>query len=103
MDNTDKHLKDWLKFLDANEVKFQLTTASIYLTAYDLLITNVVEKVRDFYVAGFDQDGEIISDDYKTNVRGLYKSDIVIASLLWLKNNNALNEEEVERINFQRT
>lgn len=34
----EKYQKDWLEFLDENEVKFQLITASLYLTAYDLLI-----------------------------------------------------------------
>ena len=40
----NKYFKDWMKFLDADEVKFQLITASLYLTAYDLLIESIVQK-----------------------------------------------------------
>ncbi|WP_272023830.1 hypothetical protein [Olleya namhaensis] len=94
----EKHYKDWLKFLDENEVKFQLITASLYLTAYDLLIDTIIRKIEEFYTDGFDENGFIICKRYKTEVRGLYKKDIVIASTKWLVKNKVITEPELERI-----
>jgi len=87
-----------MKFLDADEVKFQLITASLYLTAYDLLIESVVHKIKDFYTNGFDENGWIVDEKYKVEVRGLYKKDIVIASLKWLEKNNVISENEIDRV-----
>ena len=94
----EKHFKDWMKFLDESEVKFQLITASLYLTAYDLLIDTIVRKIEEFYTDGFDENGFIISDKYKTQVRGIYKKDIVLASTKWLVQNKVITESESERI-----
>ncbi len=94
----EKHFKDWLKFLDENEVKFQLITASLYLTTYDLLIDTVIRKIEEFFTDGFDENGFIISDRYKTEVRGLYKKDIIIASTKWLVQNKVITDSEFERI-----
>lgn len=96
--NQEKTYKDWIKFLSPDEVKFNLISASIYITAYDNLITTVIDKIREFYIEGFDENGYIINDDYKIQVKELYKKDVVIASLLWLENNNAITSEEVERV-----
>lgn len=96
--NQEKTFKDWIKFLNPDEVKFNLISASIFITAYDNLITTVIDKTKDFYIDGFDENGYIINDDYKIQVKQLYKKDIVIASLLWLEKNNAITSEEVERV-----
>lgn len=87
-----------MKFLNADEVKFQLTTASLYLTAYELLIESIVQKTKDFFTNGF-KDGEwVIDDKYKTIVRALCKEDIVVASAMWLQNLNVITDKEVEKI-----
>ncbi|WP_299105985.1 hypothetical protein [uncultured Tenacibaculum sp.] len=73
-------------------------TASLYLTAYDLLIDTIIRKIEEFYTDGFDENGFIIGERYKTEVRGLYKKDIVIASTKWLVKNNVISESELVRI-----
>jgi len=93
-----KYFKDWMKFFDEEEVKFQLITASLYLTAYDLLIESIVQKIKDFYSVGFDENGLIIDETYKFEVKELYKKDIVIASLKWLRNHDVITEHEIKRI-----
>lgn len=98
MKNQDKYMKDWMKLINPEEVKFQLITSSFYITAYDILIETIVQEVKDFYMSGFNKNGIIIDPNYKNQVRGLYKDDIVIASSLWLKNNDAISEEDVEKI-----
>jgi hypothetical protein len=96
--NEEKYFKDLMKFLDENEVKFHLITASLYLTAYDLLIDTIIRKIEEFYTDRFDENGFIIGEKYKTEVRSLYKKDIVIASTKWLVQNNVISELELERI-----
>jgi hypothetical protein len=96
--NQEKIFKDWIKFLNPAEVKFNLISASIFITAYDNLISTVIDKIKESYIDGFDENGYIINDDYKIQVKELYKKDIVIASLLWLENNNVITSEEVERV-----
>ncbi|AFL80504.1 hypothetical protein Aeqsu_1003 [Aequorivita sublithincola DSM 14238] len=98
-----KYFKDWLKFLDENEIRFQLITASLYVTAYDLLIDTIIRKIEEFYIDGFDEDGFIISKRYTTEVRGLFKKDIVIASSMWLLNNKVITEAEIEKIKIFKT
>ena len=94
----NKYFKDWMKFLDVEEVKFQLITASLYLTGYDLLLESVVQKTKDFYSNGFDENGWNVDEKYKTDVHGLYKKDIVIASLMWLEKNKVITEHEIDRV-----
>ena len=94
----NKYFKDWMKFLDVDEVKFQLITASLYLTAYDLLIESIVQKIKDFYTNGFEENGWIVDDKYNVEVRGLYKKDIVIASLKWLRKNYVISENEIDQV-----
>lgn len=98
MKDPDKYINDWLKLLDPEEVKFQLITSSFYITTYDILIETIVQKIKDFYISGFDENGDIIDPNYKTQVRGLCKKDIIIASSIWLKNRNAISNEEVDKI-----
>lgn len=98
MKNEEKYMKDWLKLLNPEEVKFQLITSSFYITAYDILIETVVQKIKDFYMSGFDENGMIIDPNYKKQVRSLHKQDIVIASSLWLKKHDAISEGDLEKI-----
>lgn len=94
----DKILKDWLKFLNPDSVKFQLICASLYLTAYELLIDSVVKKTQEFYLTGF-QNGEFTySEDYTKEVKKLFPKDIVIASSMWLCNSGAITDEDVNKI-----
>jgi hypothetical protein len=96
-DNKDKILKDWMKFLNADEVKFQLICASLYLTSYELLMDVVVKKTKDFFINGFE-DGEITFNEEYSIVRVLFPKDIVIASSLWLRNSGAIDDNDVEKI-----
>jgi hypothetical protein len=96
-ESENKILKDWIKFLDGDEVRFQLTCTSLYLTAYELLIDSIVSKTKDFFIDGL-KDGELsFSDDYR-KVKALFPKDIVIASSLWLRNMEVIDDNDVERI-----
>ncbi len=89
-------MKDWIKLLNPEEVKFQLITSTFYIIAYDILIETIVQDVKFFYLMGSDQNE--LKTKYKAQVRSLYKQDIVIASSLWLKKHDAISEEDIEKI-----
>jgi hypothetical protein len=98
MNDKDKFYKDWLKFLDAEEVKFNLICSSLYLTAYELLIDSFVKKTKEFFITGFTKEEWTISEHYKTQVKALCPKDIVIASAMWLRNLEVITEEDVDKI-----
>jgi len=79
-------------------VKFQLTCASFYLAAYELLIYSIVIKTKDFYTRDLSNGKLGLSKDYKKKVKALFPQDIVVASSLWLYELNAITEAEVEKI-----
>lgn len=103
MDDKDKIYKDWIKFLNADEVKFNLICSSLYLTAYELLIDSFVKKTKEFFIVGFTKEEWTISKDYKSQVKALYPKDIVVASAMWLKNIDAITEEDIEKIKAFKT
>ena len=100
--NHEKYYRDCMKFFDENEVRYQLITASIYLTAYDLLIDTIIRKIEEFYTDGYDENGLKIGKRYQTEVRELYKKDIVIASTRWLVKYKVITKSEMERIKIFR-
>ena len=102
MTDKQKIYKDWMKFLDPEEVKFQLISASLYLTAYDLLIDCIIQKIKSFYTNGFDESGWILDTEYETQVRELYRKDIIIASLIWLEKNGGISKDDIQYVkNFK--
>ena len=98
----EKYFEDCLKFFDKDEVRFQLITASTYITAYDLLIDTIIRKIEEFYIDGYDENGLKIGKRYQTEVRELYKKDIVIASTRWLVKYKVITKSEMERIKIFR-
>ena len=100
--NHEKYFEDCLKFFDKDEVRFQLITASTYITAYDLLIDTIIRKIEEFYIDGYDENGLKIGKRYQTEVRELYKKDIVIASTRWLVKYKVITKSEMERIKIFR-
>ncbi|MCJ8145335.1 hypothetical protein MKI79_00105 [Acinetobacter sp. A3.8] len=100
MTDKQKIYKDWMKFLDPEEVKFQLISASLYLTAYDLLIDCIIQKIKSFYTNGFDESGWILDTEYETQVRELYRKDIIIASLIWLEKNGVISKDDIQNVKY---
>jgi hypothetical protein len=95
---SDKVVRDMFKFLNQDILKSQLIIASLYLSAYEMLIHSVVERIKEFYIRGFDGEKYIYGEDYKNDVKSLYKQDIVVASSLWLRDNGAITDDDVENI-----
>ena len=94
MDN-DNQAK-WERFLDPEVLRPNLILASIYIAAFEVLKNSIIERLRFFYVSGFDQNGDIISPEYEDEVLAKDKS-LTYASLKWLKEHEAITDEDIEK------
>jgi len=91
-----KRLREKLeKKLGGDEVSLTLLRAGHFLVAYELLKGEIVERVHDFYLVGFDEKGRTYSASYDTEVAALDK-DKFRASCQWLMNHDVLSEVDVE-------
>ena len=88
----------WEKFLNPEILRTNLIVASLFITAFEMLKDSIIGRSRDFFTDGFDGNGWIINDNYKTKVLSLNKS-FLYASLEWLKNMNVIHDSDVEEFN----
>jgi hypothetical protein len=86
----------WERFLNPEILRTNLIVASLFITAFDMLKDSVIERAKEFFIHGFNKDGWIISDRYKTEVLALNKSPLY-ASLEWLKNFEAIDDSDIEK------
>lgn len=88
---------DAWEWLDPAHCKRTVTRAGMFLLAYEMLRSAIVENVKDFYLCGFNEDGLQYSPDYEKRV--LSKSKYVFeASLLWLVETGAITTEDITSI-----
>lgn len=89
------------KLLNPEGIKSNLVRASLYLFSYELLRTAIVDKLKDFFLTGFDENGYTYSDDYKTRIVNRKidgKQNIFLSSLYWLEEHNAITKDEIAEI-----
>ncbi|MCX5704187.1 MAG: hypothetical protein NT066_06845 [Candidatus Omnitrophica bacterium] len=100
IDKLTKSLPDWQKILNPDIVKSNLTLASLYLSAYELLRDLILGRIKNFFSepsktsTGWDI---IPSKEYKDEVLCRAKN-VIHASCLWLKKMNAINEDDIKAI-----
>ena len=82
----------WEEFLSPEILKDKIISASMTLIAYELLKDSIIERIKDFYSNGFNQNGPIVDEEYQEQVVGLNKS-ILYASLDWLKSHEVITED----------
>jgi hypothetical protein len=93
----NKNEKDYLKFLNPNTFYRNFILSSLYITGFDLLKNSIIKRIEDFYCIGFDKNGIKISDDYKKEVLDLdEKRNKLNSSLLWLKKQNIINQDDLD-------
>jgi hypothetical protein len=97
--NTPEDLvyRSWAKFLNPESLRGNLIAASIFLTAYELLRTSVIDRIRDFFTYEFNEHEGVASEDYKDKILSLDKSPLR-ASLLWLKKMTAIDDTDIELV-----
>lgn len=85
------------EFLKKDIVKARLIDAALYLMAFHLLKSSIVEGVRGFFVDGFDGKEMILSDEYENGVlsKSKYKFE---ASLIFLLETDAITQTDIDEI-----
>jgi hypothetical protein len=94
----DDPLDTWMRFLDPEVLRPSLMLASIYIATYEILKDSIISRIKDFYVTGFDQSGEIIGTDYLSDVLSKNRSELY-ASLEWLKESKAITDVDIAVFN----
>ncbi len=90
IENFDK----WIEFLKPDNLKGNLISCALYIALYESFKTNVIEKVKFFYNTGFNGNEFIFSPSYTTEVLSKDKN-ILRATLLWLKEREAVDETDL--------
>ncbi len=80
----------------------KLVSASLYVTAFELLKESVIGRIRSFYLVGFNADGEVIDEKYETVVLSRNKNPL-LASLDWLSENDVIDESDRQAFERIRT
>ncbi len=91
----EEFLEQWERFLTPEILRTNLIMASVYIAAFEILKNAIVERIRDFYLIGFDSNGFIIDPKYKETVLIRNRSP-VYASLDWLKEAGAITDADIE-------
>jgi hypothetical protein len=84
--------------LNPEILRTNLIVASLYITAFEMLKDAIINRIKDFFVPGFDQSGLIFDEKYKTEVLIRDRSPLY-ASLSWLKDMNAINDQDIDLFN----
>ena len=93
MDEIDS--ASWERTLHPETLKSNIITASIFSMAFEMLKSSIIEKIEGFFTNGFNENGMIVSPEYKEKVLSLNKSPLY-ASLKWLQNMEAINDEDLK-------
>ena len=90
----DKDRISWETFLNPEALRPNLIAASIYIAAFEILKTSLVDRIKDFFTNGFDQNGVRIDPMYQSDVLSKNRS-AVYASLGWLKEAHAIDDADL--------
>lgn len=64
--------------------------------AFEMLKSSIIEKIEGFFINGFDENGMIVSPEYKEKVLSLNRSQLY-ASLKWLQDMDAIDDEDLKK------
>jgi hypothetical protein len=92
----EKVKASWERTLHPETLKTNIITASIFSIAFEMLKSSIIEKIESFFTDGFDENGTIVSSEYKEKVLSLNRSPLY-ASLKWLQDMDAVDDKDIER------
>lgn len=84
--------ENWTQLLTPAVMQEKLISASLYITAFELLKESIIGRIRSFYRIGFDTE----SKEYETEVLSRKKNSSLYASLDWLSENGVMDEKEID-------
>ncbi|NWH06718.1 hypothetical protein [Desulfobacter latus] len=87
--------KSWENFLNPETLRSNLIVVSVFLSAFEILKECIIERPKEMYTNGFDENGLIIDEKYKSLVLSLNKSPLY-ASLEWFKKNGVIDQADIE-------
>jgi len=85
----------WEKFLHPETLRANLIAVALFISAFEMFKRRVIEKPETFFTDGFDQNGLIVDERYKTDVLSKSKSRLY-ASLLWFKEMGAIDNADIQ-------
>lgn len=91
----------WEKFLHPETLRGNLIAIALFISAFEMFKDRVIEKPETLFLNGFDQNGPIVDEKYKTEVLSKSKSRIH-ASLLWFKEMEAIDDDDIESFDIIR-
>ncbi|MGE0021226.1 MAG: hypothetical protein AB7S72_16250 [Draconibacterium sp.] len=98
----DENAKKMLELLNPEVFKTNLLLSSIFIAYFENSIDYIIDQPKSFFCNGFDSEkGEIIDPDYKSKVLNLDKKPIN-ASLLWFKEQGAIDDADIETFEILR-
>lgn len=90
-----KAKEKWKNFLNPAILKPSLIIYSIFITVFEILKQQVVERIKYFYVDGFIGDKVIINENYNKEVLSRHKKTLY-ASLDWHLEKGIISKEDIE-------
>jgi hypothetical protein len=85
----------WQNFLNPEVMRPTLITASLYITAFELLKDAIITRVCDFYTSKWDNGEAVPGPEYLSKVLSRSSSP-VHASLAWLRENGAVEDTDLD-------
>lgn len=95
MKDNEENIDKWLKFLDPENLKGNLMFSALYIASFESFKDYVVDEVKFFFNTGFTNGEYTFSEDYNSKVKALDKS-ILKATLLWLRDQEAIDNVDIE-------
>lgn len=87
--------RTYAKLLSPELTKAHLMAAGIYLTAYELLKSAIINPIKNFYIGGLFENNTSIKKRYETEVISLHKN-IFEASCKWLLKIEAITPDDIQ-------
>jgi hypothetical protein len=86
--------ESWERFLHPEALRTNLIVASLFISAFEMLKETIIERIKEFFCSGFDENGLIISPRYQEKVLSKNRSRL-FASLQWLKEQQVINDNDI--------
>jgi hypothetical protein len=92
-----KDIDKWLSFLNPENLKGNLISIALFIAFYESFEDSIIDHVKYFFHTGFKDKVDTFSPQYQTHVLSKDKK-VFKASLLWLQDQEAINEEDIIKI-----
>ena len=89
------HVRRWEELLNPEITRERLISASLYISAFEILKQSICDRIRDFYCFGVGVSGDLVDPKYQSEVLSRNRSRLY-ASLSWLQENDVINANDME-------